>query len=41
MKPNEQYAVVLEDVKKTFDGNDFILKGINLKIPKGLNKWPN
>ncbi|MEQ1722334.1 MAG: ATP-binding cassette domain-containing protein [Pseudobdellovibrio sp.] len=35
MKPNEQYAVVLEDVKKTFDGNDFILKGIDLKIPKG------
>jgi phospholipid/cholesterol/gamma-HCH transport system ATP-binding protein len=35
MKSNEQYAVVLEDVKKTFDGTDFILKGINLKIPKG------
>jgi phospholipid/cholesterol/gamma-HCH transport system ATP-binding protein len=35
MKPIEQYAVVLDEVKKTFDGNDFVLKGINLKIPKG------
>jgi phospholipid/cholesterol/gamma-HCH transport system ATP-binding protein len=31
-----KYAVVLEDVKKSFDGgNEFILKGINLKVPKG------
>lgn len=31
-----KYAVVLEDVKKSFDGgNEFILKGIDLKIPKG------
>jgi len=36
MKQNEQkYAVVLEDVKKTFDGKEFVLKGINLKIPMG------
>lgn len=31
----EQYAVVLEDVKKTFDGKEFVLKGIDLKIPLG------
>ena len=31
-----EYAVVLEDVKKSFDeGKEFILKGIDLKIPKG------
>jgi phospholipid/cholesterol/gamma-HCH transport system ATP-binding protein len=31
-----EYAVVLEDVKKSFDGGkEFILKGIDLKIPKG------
>lgn len=30
------YAIELIDVKKSFDGgNEFILKGINLKIPKG------
>lgn len=32
---NLKYAVEIDDVKKTFDGKDFILKGINLKIPKG------
>lgn len=31
----QEYAVVLEDVKKSFDGKDFVLKGIDLKIPKG------
>ncbi len=30
-----EYAVVLENVKKTFDGTEFVLKGIDLKIPKG------
>jgi phospholipid/cholesterol/gamma-HCH transport system ATP-binding protein len=31
-----KYAVVLDDVKKSFDeGKEFVLKGINLKIPKG------
>ena len=30
-----KYAVVLEDVKKSFDGTEFVLKGIDLKIPKG------
>lgn len=30
-----KYAVVLENVKKSFDGTDYILKGIELKIPKG------
>lgn len=30
-----EYAVVLEDVKKSFDGTEFVLKGIDLKIPKG------
>lgn len=28
-------AVRMVDVKKTFDGNDFILKGLNLDIKKG------
>ena len=32
---NEEYAVVLDDVKKSFDGTDYVLKGIDLKIPKG------
>ena len=32
----DKYAVVLEDVKKSFDGGkEFILKGIDLKVPKG------
>lgn len=30
-----QYAVILDEVKKSFDGHDFVLKGINLRIPKG------
>jgi phospholipid/cholesterol/gamma-HCH transport system ATP-binding protein len=31
-----QYAVILDDVKKSFDGGrEFILKGIDLKVPKG------
>ncbi len=35
MKTNE-YAVKLIDVKKSFDGGkDFVLKGIDLQIPKG------
>jgi phospholipid/cholesterol/gamma-HCH transport system ATP-binding protein len=28
-------AVVLKDLKKSFDGKDFVLNGINLEIPKG------
>lgn len=28
-------AIRLKDVKKTFDGTDFVLKGIDLEIPKG------
>ncbi|MCK6597046.1 MAG: ATP-binding cassette domain-containing protein [Bdellovibrionaceae bacterium] len=28
-------AIRIIDVKKTFDGNDFVLKGMNLDIPKG------
>lgn len=31
----EKYAIVLDDVKKTFDGKEFVLKGIELKIPRG------
>ncbi|MBC7465912.1 MAG: ATP-binding cassette domain-containing protein [Bdellovibrio sp.] len=31
----EKYAIVLDDVKKTFDEKEFVLKGINLKIPRG------
>lgn len=34
MKKNEP-AVRLTDVKKTFDGKEFVLKGIDLEIPKG------
>jgi phospholipid/cholesterol/gamma-HCH transport system ATP-binding protein len=30
-----EFAIELDDVKKTFDGKEFVLKGINLKIPKG------
>lgn len=31
-----KYAVVLSEVKKSFDeGKEFVLKGINLKVPKG------
>jgi len=29
-------AIAIEDLKKSFDGKDFILNGINLKIPKGM-----
>ncbi|OYZ23968.1 MAG: ABC transporter ATP-binding protein [Bdellovibrio sp. 28-41-41] len=28
-------AVKIQDLKKTFDGKDFVLKGLNLEIPKG------
>jgi phospholipid/cholesterol/gamma-HCH transport system ATP-binding protein len=28
-------AVVLKDLKKTFDGKDFVLNGVNLEIPRG------
>lgn len=28
-------AIEITDVKKTFDGKDFVLQGIDLKIPKG------
>lgn len=34
-KNASEYAVVLENVKKSFDGKEFVLKGIDLKIPKG------
>ncbi|AZZ37614.1 ABC transporter ATP-binding protein [Bdellovibrio sp. qaytius] len=29
------YAIDITDLKKTFDGKEFVLKGIDLKIPKG------
>lgn len=35
MIDKKEFAVILEDVKKSFDGNEFVLKGIDLKIPKG------
>jgi phospholipid/cholesterol/gamma-HCH transport system ATP-binding protein len=31
----EKYAIILDDVKKSFDGKEFVLKGIDLKIPRG------
>ena len=35
-KKDYQYAVELSDVKKSFDnGKEFVLKGIDLKIPRG------
>ena len=36
-KPNSKYenAIELTDVKKSFDGKEFVLKGVDLKIPKG------
>lgn len=30
-----QYAIEINDLKKSFDGKEFVLKGIDLKIPKG------
>lgn len=30
-----EYAIELNDVKKTFDGKEFVLKGIDLKIHRG------
>ncbi len=30
-----EIAVKLQDVKKTFDGKDFVLKGLSLEVPKG------
>ncbi|RYZ76932.1 MAG: ATP-binding cassette domain-containing protein [Proteobacteria bacterium] len=30
-----QYAIELKDVKKSFDGKEFVLNGIDLQIPKG------
>ena len=33
-KPGE-IAVALRDLKKTFDGKDYILNGLNLEIPRG------
>ena len=36
VKKDYQYAVELSDVKKSFDnGKEFVLKGIDLKIPRG------
>jgi phospholipid/cholesterol/gamma-HCH transport system ATP-binding protein len=35
MTEKKEYAVILDDVKKSFDGKEFVLKGIDLKIPKG------
>ncbi|MBC7420494.1 MAG: ATP-binding cassette domain-containing protein [Bdellovibrio sp.] len=35
LKNTGDYAVMLENVQKTFDGKEFVLKGIDLKIPKG------
>jgi phospholipid/cholesterol/gamma-HCH transport system ATP-binding protein len=34
-KSSDGIAVDVTDVKKTFDGKDFVLNGIELKIPKG------
>jgi phospholipid/cholesterol/gamma-HCH transport system ATP-binding protein len=34
-EPTFESAIEMKDVKKTFDGKEFVLNGINLKIPKG------
>ena len=30
-----EYAIRLQDVRKTFDGKEFVVQGMNLDIPKG------
>lgn len=30
-----EHSIILDDVKKSFDGKDFVLKGIHLKVPRG------
>ncbi len=30
-----EYAIEIKDLKKSFDGKEFVLKGLDLKIPKG------
>lgn len=32
---SQEFAIRLKDVKKSFDGKEFVLKGIDLEIPKG------
>ena len=32
---SEEFVVSLKDVKKTFDGKDFVMNGMDLDIPKG------
>jgi phospholipid/cholesterol/gamma-HCH transport system ATP-binding protein len=34
-EPGWENAIKIRDLKKTFDGKDFVLSGINLNIPKG------
>lgn len=35
MLAENQIAIDIKDIKKSFDGKDFVLNGINLQIPKG------
>jgi phospholipid/cholesterol/gamma-HCH transport system ATP-binding protein len=32
---HEEFSIVVDGVRKTFDGKEFVLNGIDLKIPKG------
>lgn len=32
---NQEVAVEIKDLRKTFDGKDFVLQGVDLSIPKG------
>lgn len=32
---NQEIAIEVKDVRKTFDGRDYVLNGVNLSIPKG------
>lgn len=33
--PPKDYAIEITDLKKTFDGKEFVVNGMNLQIPKG------
>ena len=34
-KAKSDFAIELIELKKSFDGKEFVLKGLDLKIPKG------
>ena len=34
-KPSSEFAIQLQEVRKSFDGKDFVVDGMNLEIPRG------